>query len=114
LAFALVDAGCTNDVGLEKLMNESDAKVYMLDSIGSEKPLYQVMPNSNQYREIESVDQVDSLVFTNDRLVYIISGDKKDDQFILSRKDLQKKKLNESNMNNLFSFLEQVERRKFK
>lgn len=114
LAFAFVDAGCTNNAGLEKLMHDSNAKIFMLDSVGSEKPLYLVNPKSEQYSVIKQGGQDDSLVLKNERLVYIISGDKKDNQFVLSRNDMKKKKLNESNMNNAFAFLERVARRKLK
>ncbi|WP_404996754.1 hypothetical protein [Caldifermentibacillus hisashii] len=89
LAFAFVDAGCTNNAGLKKVMHDSHAKIFMLDSIGAEKPLYLVNPKSGQYSAIKQGGQEDSLALKNERLVYIISGDKKDNQFVLSRNDLE-------------------------
>ncbi|WP_157794715.1 hypothetical protein [Heyndrickxia coagulans] len=73
-----------------------------------------VNPKSEQYSVIKQGGQDDSLFLKNERLVYIISGDKKDNRFVLSRNDMKKKKLNESNMNNAFAFLERVARRKLK
>lgn len=112
VAFAFLDAGSTSNKGLERLMNERNrADFYLLDSIGSEKPLYQVNPELNQFELIDSVDQAKPL---NSRLVYIISGDQVDNQFVLSRNDLKRNELNDQNMNNTYSFLERVIRREFK
>lgn len=114
VAFAFVDGGSTNNAGLERLIEQYRSKIWMVDSIGSQKPLYQVNPNNNQSRLIEAVEEVDLLFSQNERLVYLISGNQENDQFVLSRSDLRKNELNDQNMNTAFAFLERVVRRGLK
>ena len=45
IAFAFVDAGCTNNAGLERVMEQNKAKIIMLDSIGANTPLHLVDEN---------------------------------------------------------------------
>lgn len=108
LAFAFLDAGCTNNAGLEKVMGQSDAVICMLDSIGSEKDLYQVMSNRKLAISSNSVEAVVTTDITNDRLLYVISGSKEKDHFILSKKELQQNQLSDTNMNEVLHFLEQL------
>ncbi|MER2173674.1 MAG: hypothetical protein ABS911_03270 [Carnobacterium sp.] len=108
VAFAFLDAGCTNNSGLEKVMDKSDAVICMLDSIGSEENLYQVMSNRELSISRNSVETVISPDITNDRLLYVISGSKEEDSFTLSKKELKQNKLSDTNMNEVVLFLEQL------
>lgn len=108
LAFAFLDAGCTNNAGLEKVMDQSNATVYMLDSIGSEKKLYQVMSNRKLAISSNSVETVVSPEIANDRLVYVISATKEKDRFTLSKDDLKQNQLSDTNMNEVLLYLKQL------
>lgn len=114
LAFAFLDAGCTNNAGLEKVMNQSGATIYMLDSIGSGGNLYQVMSNRTLAISSDSVETVISGDVTNDRLLYVISANKENDHFTLSKKELQQNQLSDTNMNEVIDFLKQLVGRNFK
>ena len=108
LAFAFLDAGCTNNAGLEKVMDQSDAVVCMLDSIGSEEYLYQVMSNRKLAISGNSVETAVLPDIANDRLLYVISGSKEKDRFTLSKKELQQNQLSDTNMNEVTYFLKQL------
>jgi len=108
LAFAFVDAGCTNDAGLKHLMEQTKAKILMLDSIGSEKPLYFVEPEQGRWQLIDSPGGADFSFFKKNRLVYLISGEEEQNRFVLSREQLKKKELNERNMNTAFGLLSRM------
>lgn len=108
LAFAFLDAGCTNNAGLEKVMNQSGATIYMLDSIGSGGNLYQVMSNRTLAISSDSVEAVVSGDVTNDRLLYVISASKENNRFTLSKKELQQNQLSDTNMNETLDFLKQL------
>jgi len=108
VAFAFLDAGCTNNSGLEKVMDKSDAVICMLDSIGSEENLYQVMSNRDLSISRNSVETVILPDIINDRLLYVISGSKEEDSFTLSKKELKQNKLSDTNMNEVILFLEQL------
>lgn len=108
LAFAFLDAGCTNNAGLEKVMNQSKATIYMLDSIGSVEKLYQVMSNRTLAISSDSVEAVVSEDVTSDRLLYVISASKENDRFTLSKKELQQNQLSDTNMNEVLDFLKQL------
>lgn len=108
VAFAFLDAGCTNNTGLEKVMDKSDAVICMLDSIGSEEKLYQVMSNHELSISRNSVETVILPDITNDRLLYVISGSKEENRFTLSKKELKQNKLSDTNMNEVVLFLEQL------
>ncbi|WP_051910460.1 hypothetical protein [Carnobacterium pleistocenium] len=108
LAFAFLDAGCTNNAGLEKVLRQSNAVIYMLDSIGSEKNLYQVMSNRKLAIPSDSVETVVSPDLANDRLVYVISGTKENEHFTLSKDDLKQHQLSDTNMNEVLLFLKQL------
>ena len=108
VAYAFLDAGCTNNAGLDRLMEKTKGKILMLDSIGSDKPLYLVNPELQRSNSLNTFDKIESLYSSNERLVYLISGEKEKDRFVLSRRALLAKQLNEQNMNRVLAFLNQV------
>lgn len=111
-AFAFLDAGCTNNAGLEKLLERSKAKVYHLDSVGSDQTLYQVMNNKKLAVTGNDIKIVEYSEIENDRLVHIISGRKKEDTFFLNQDDLKQKQLSNENMNQVSAFMKQAAGRK--
>ncbi|WAA09116.1 hypothetical protein [Fervidibacillus albus] len=114
VAFAFVDGGFTNNIGLKRVLDHSEGKIYMLESIGSEHSLYLVNPNTNESKLINLTNENDITLIDNERCVYLISGEKRKNQFILKRKDLNKKELNNQNMEDAFTFLERIIRRGIK
>ncbi|MER2002165.1 MAG: hypothetical protein ABS862_06035 [Carnobacterium inhibens] len=108
VAFAFIDAGCTNNAGLEKIMDKSDAVICVLDSIGSEEKLYQVMSNRELSISRNSVETVILPDITNDQLLYVISGSKEKNCLTLSKTELKQNKLSDTNMNEVVLFLEQL------
>lgn len=108
VAYAFLDAGCTNNAGLDRLMEKTKGKILMLDSIGSDQPLYLVNPELQRSNSLNTFDKIESLYSSNERLVYLISGEKEKDRFVLSRRALLAKQLNEQNMNRVLAFLNQL------
>lgn len=108
VTYALLDAGCTNIAGLNQVMERTDAAIYMLDSIGSSQPLYQAAKNPKLFIKEDSVKQVQSSSEENNQLLYLISAKENQGSFILPRENLREDKLNESNMNTAYNFLEKV------
>lgn len=111
-AFAFVDAGCTNEAGLEKLINSSKGNVYHFDSIGTDKPLYQVMSNRKLAVAGDEVESVEVPEIDNNRLVRVISGEKENNRFWLNQGDLKQSRLNDTNMNKATALMKRVVGRK--
>lgn len=108
VAYAFVDAGCTNNAGLERLLKKSKAQIYMLDSIGAEKPLRLVDPDSGKSTIVESPDIKRSSISVKNRLLYLISSDYNNSQFVLNRDDLNRKKLNYHNLHLAYHVLNKL------
>jgi len=89
-------------------MSQSNAVIYMLDSIGSEKNLYQVMSNRKLAIPSDSIETVVSPDLANDRLVYVISAIKEKERFTLSKDDLKQHQLSDTNMNEVLLYLKQL------
>lgn len=107
-AYAFLDAGCTNQAGLTKLLKTTDAKIVMLDSIGSSYPLYQISSSKRMFHSFEQIEPIDKEKLGKENLLYIISGKKTDSQVILPRNELKKTQLNDDNMNNVMNFLNEI------
>lgn len=88
VAYAFLDAGSLNDGGLDRLKEETTAKIYHLDSIGSQQELH--------------------LLSNGDSLYHLISASKVDDRYQLSLADLKAYQLNENNMNQALAIIEKV------
>lgn len=88
VAYAFLDAGCLNNGGLDRLREETSAKIYHLDSIGSPQELH--------------------LLSTHDALYHLISAEKIEANYQLSKQDLNSQQLNEANMNQVLAIIEQV------
>lgn len=88
VAYAFLDAGCLNDGGLDRLKEETTAKIYHLDSIGSQQELH--------------------LLSSDDALCHLISAQKINDTYQLSVEDLQAQQLNENNMNQALAIIDKV------
>lgn len=88
VAYAFLDAGSLNDGGLDRLKEETTAKIYHLDSIGSQQELH--------------------LLSNGDSLYHLISASKVDDRYQLSLADLKAYQLNENNMNQVLAIIEKV------
>jgi hypothetical protein len=107
-AYAFLDAGCTNQAGLSKLLEATDAKVIMLDSIGSSYPLYQVSGSKSNIHSFEPIKPIHKGKLETENVLYIISGKMTDNQFILPNDELKKAQLNDGNMNNVMNFLNEI------
>lgn len=105
-AYAFLDAGCTNKAGLDRLLEQTDAKVYMLDSVGSEYPLYQVSNSEKMTQQYDGIEPVVKENFRDEKLLYIISGAQENDHFVLPRSELKKNQLDDDNMNTVMNFLD--------
>lgn len=88
VAYAFLDAGSLNAGGLDRLKEETTAKIYHLDSIGSKQALH--------------------LLSTDDNLYHLISGQKVNESYQLSLDDLKADQLNEQNMNQALAIIEKV------
>lgn len=108
VAFAFVDAGCTNHAGLDRLMKQYHAKILMLDSIGSDKPLYLVDPENGHSALVETGNEEHSFFINNKPLVFLISGDEENSRFILTKNDLNKKELNKRNMDTVLNLIHRI------
>lgn len=107
-AYVFLDAGCTNKAGLDRLLEQTNGKVYMLDSIGSEYPLYQVSSSKNMLHQYGGIEPVIKENFRDEKLLYIISGEYENDEFVLPSSELKKGQLDDSNMNTVMNFLDQI------
>ena len=110
VAFAFLDAGCTNSAGLDQMMGENKASIYMLDSIGSTQPLYQVAKRPTLFIRNESIESAEPSFKQSNRLLYLISGKREIHSFLLLKEDLKSKQINEVNMNIAYDFLKEVMR----
>lgn len=88
VAYAFLDAGSLNDGGLDRLKEETTAKIYHLDSIGSQQELH--------------------LLSSDNNLSHLISAQKVDNSYQLSLEDLRSLQLNETNMNQVLAIIEKV------
>lgn len=88
VAYAFLDAGCLNDGGLDRLKEETSAKIYHLDSIGSKQKLY--------------------LLSHADNIYHLISAQKVSETYQLTVDDLKTNELNENNMNQALAIIENV------
>ncbi len=88
VAYAFLDAGSLNSGGLDRLKEETSAKIYHLDSIGSNQKLH--------------------LLSSEERLFHLISAEKLGESYRLSLADLQALQLNEDNMNQALAIIEKV------
>lgn len=88
VAYAFLDAGCLNDGGLDRLKEETSAKIYHLDSIGSKQKLYLLSHADNVY--------------------HLISAQKVSETYQLTVDDLKTNELNENNMNQALAIIEKV------
>lgn len=111
-AFAFLDAGCTNEAGLEKLMKSSKGTVYHFDSIGTDKPLYQVMSNHKLAVTGNEAENVIVPELSNNRLVQVISGEKEGNRFWLDKEELNQQQLNDTNMNKATELMKRAVGRK--
>src|SRR5699024_4966537 len=106
VVYAFVDAGCTNNAGLDKLLEQTNAKVYMLDSIGSDHHLYQVSSNTKMFKNIDGVTEIECNEINNNKLLYLLSAKKTDKNFFLPSDSLKADELNDDNMNKIMKFLD--------
>lgn len=111
-AFAFLDAGCANEAGLDKLMKSSKGNIYYFDSIGTDKPLYQVMSNQKLAVAGNEAESVELPEMDNHRLVRVISGEKENNRFWLNQEDLNQSRLNDTNMNKATALMKRVVGRK--
>lgn len=88
VAYAFLDAGSLNEGGLDRLREETSAKIYHLDSIGSKQELH--------------------LLSSDNNLSHLISAQKVDNSYQLSLEDLRSLQLNETNMNQALAIIEKV------
>lgn len=109
-AFAFVDAGCTNNAGLTKLMERKKSKgvFYLLDSVGSKRPLYQISQNTSLFVQADGVEHVRSSQIEDDRLIYLISADRAEEKYHLKKEDLRQAELNGENMEYVTEYMKQV------
>lgn len=108
IAYAFVDAGCTSGAGLLKLLEQTDGKVYMLDSIGSKYPLYQVSNSEKMFYQHDSIEPIVKEEFKNNNLLYIMSAKIEGNEFIIPRSELKKGQLDSNNMNTVTDFLDEI------
>ncbi|UJF16326.1 hypothetical protein LZ578_04140 [Jeotgalibaca sp. MA1X17-3] len=113
IAYAFLDAGCTNNAGLDQLQEQTNAAIYMVDSIGSSQPLYQVAKDPKLFVKEDSVKQVQSPAQEKRQILYLISAKEDQDSFVLSRENIRENQLNDVNMNIAYDFLEKVIGRNF-
>lgn len=119
VAFALLDNGCGNNDGLEKLLalKKEDAKVYYLDSIGADEALYLIKESGLRYlgNNQEMVELKGQFLKRPDLLSIVSAqqthGDSRDDlglDLVLSKEALNKRQLKAENLNTVYDYLEAV------
>lgn len=96
VAFAFVDKGSQNMLGLEALKKSAKAnsKIYYLDSIGSKQKLYSISSEPVS----ESIKQLDLKFDQDKRVSYIISAEIKDNKPILTKESQQIDAINQENV----------------
>lgn len=115
-AFAFLDAGCTNDAGLVHLMKrkKSQAVFYMLDSVCSEYPMYLVSDEADAgasgsgFSEA-GIEAAKSGRHLDERLRYLISGERREDCFQLPVKALRKNEMQDERMAQVLQFFEKMQ-----
>lgn len=111
VAFAFVDAGCTNDAGLKRVLRRKKGKCrfFMVENIGGDTPLYAITNDTvHQYRDIEGFENTTTVMEMDDRITYLISAKKYGDRFVLPLAQLRQKKINTLNMEVLSRFIESL------
>lgn len=98
IAFALVDRGTQNNLGLEglKKVAHSKAQIFYLDSIASWNKLYFV-GNSKNIKHT-NIEELRTNISDDNRLTYIISSEEPVNGPFLSKKELNKKEINNGNI----------------
>ncbi|MFO8068838.1 MAG: hypothetical protein R6U02_02480 [Alkalibacterium sp.] len=111
-AFAFLDAGTYNHAGLNELRENCRGKIYLLDSVGADKPLYQISDNERMFVAESRVEQVKQNLFDHSDILILTSMEKINQSFQLDKRSLKKKNVDEHNMNATFDFLEKLVGRK--
>lgn len=111
VAFAFVDAGCTNDAGLKRVLRrkKGNCRFFMVENIGGDTPLYAITNDTaHQHRDIEGFENTTTAMEMDDRITYLISAKKDGNRFILPLAQLRQKKINAMNMEILSRFIESL------
>lgn len=101
IAFAFVDAGCTNEAGLKRILKRKKgrATILIVENIGGESPLHLISENETLLKRVKTnILKVNSDLKTDPRVMYVVSAQRDGKRFVLSRKQLLNKRLNEFNM----------------
>lgn len=96
IAYAFVDTGTTNHAGLKALMERISpgSKVYYLDSVGSGQELKKL----NNSEVVTNSPGGHTSTLNDKRLNYIISAQKDEKNYFLSKADLKSKHINNENI----------------
>lgn len=111
VAYAFVDAGCTNEAGIKRLLRrkKGNCRFYMAENIGADTPLYAITNDTaHQHRDITGFENVSVKSSMDDRMVYLISAKREEDHFTLPLKQLRQKKVNAMNMEVFSRFVESL------
>lgn len=98
-AFAFIDEGSFGEAGLEALSHKKQAKIFMLDSVGSDAPLH---VSGNDFSKTKGTELKIDHPLSNQSINYIFSArtleKEQKTSFYLDKSDLKQKKLNMQNL----------------
>lgn len=112
VAYAFLDSGVTSGGGLERLKEQAKDQILYLDSIGSENDLYLVSSAEKtlkRYPNSQHIEKVKKETLEDDRVSYLISA-QNEDEFSLSRNEVNAKNLNSKNLAIVSAYLKETVR----